>query len=148
MSDAAPSAAAHPAPSRNAVPTGRLSFGLLAAPGAWFVRLLVGYGLTSAACYPGMVPLAVPADGLTWVHGALYLFDAIAILIGLAASYVSWQDWQRTRGETGTSEGEAVETGEGRSRFMALCGLFTSTGFVSLLVFDLFAVILVPLCEG
>jgi hypothetical protein len=39
-----------------------------------------------------------------------------------------------------------VEVGEGRSRFLAVCGMVTAGGFFIAIAFNTLSVLLVPLC--
>jgi hypothetical protein len=53
-----------------------------------------------------------------------------ALAVGGGAVAVAARSWRATRGETGGGRHRALETGEGRTRFMALAGLLTGLLFL------------------
>jgi hypothetical protein len=113
----------HPSPDRGQVSVGRLWFGVFGAPVAWSVQTLVNYGLASYACFPALAPLREPLyAGLWWI---LLLVGLAALAVEIAAIRVAWESWRRTRNETGGGHHHALESGEGRTRFMALAGLMS-----------------------
>lgn len=119
-----------------------LGFGILGAPLAWNVELLVGSALSGYQCFPRYVLLAAPGWTGTW--GLLLLMSLIAIIVAIAATLVSWRSWRRTCDEKPGS----VHSGDGRTRFMAMCGLLCSGLFMIALLFTLAAIVLVPVCRG
>lgn len=132
---------AHPAPSRHRVGLLALGFGIVGAPLAWNTELLVGSALSGHQCYPRNLPLPVPLWAGT--GEVLLAMSLVALALGVAAAWVSWHSWTRTREEKpGSAHG-----GNGRTRFMALSGLLTSGLFLVALVFTIAAVALVPLCS-
>lgn len=133
---------AHPAPHRQRVGMLALGFGIVGAPLAWNIELLAGAALSGHQCFPRYLPLAVPLWTGTW--GFLLATSVVAIVMGIAAGLVAWRSWRRTRDEKPGS----VHGGEGRTRFMAMCGLLSSGLFLVALVFTLAAIVLVPLCSG
>lgn len=133
---------AHPAPHRQRVGMLALGFGIVGAPLAWNIELLAGTALSGHQCFPRYMPLAVPLWTGTW--GFLLAMSVVAIVIAIAAGLVAWRSWRRTRDEKPGS----VHGGEGRTRFMAMCGLLCSGLFMVALVFTLAAILLVPLCSG
>lgn len=133
---------AHPAPHRQRVGLLALGFGIVGAPLAWNIELLVGTALSGHQCFPRYMPLAVPL--WTGTRGFLLTMSVVAIVLGMAAGLVSWRSWRRTHDEHPGS----AHSGEGRTRFMALCGLLSSGLFLVALVFTLATIVLVPLCSG
>jgi hypothetical protein len=80
-----------------------------------------------------------------------------AILVCLAGVAVSWRDWMRTRDEHHSRSGKAgehgqpaalLETGEGRTRFMALSGVLTSATFLIVVIAHTASIFLVSPCQG
>ena len=130
-----------PTPHRRGVGLLALGFGLVGAPLAWNIELLVGTALSGHQCYPRYLPLAVPL--WTGTGGLLLVMSLLALVLGVAAALVSWRSWARTRDE---KPGGGPDS-NGRTRFMALCGLLTSGLFLVALVFTIAAVTLVPLCD-
>jgi hypothetical protein len=58
-------------------------FGLLGAPLAWSVQLVVGYGVTEARCEPGGARWGVSVD--TWEISLMIAAGAVVILAELCA---------------------------------------------------------------
>jgi hypothetical protein len=107
--------------------------GLAGAPLAWSVQIIVGYAVSAYACYPRRMPLALPLfDSL---RGMLLTISAAAIALSLLSTLVAYRSWTATRAEHEGNQHAALEAGEGRTRFMALCGLVTSAGFFIALLF-------------
>lgn len=136
--------AAHPAPHRDRVGLTALSFGIVAAPLAWSVQQLFSTALAGYACYPHADPRSVPLwSGLPAV---LLAITAAAFALALSGGGVAWNAWRRTRSERPGSAHQLMETGDGRTRFMAMCGMLTSTLFVIALAFGATALYVAPLC--
>lgn len=119
---------AHPAPHRAHASTSSLSYALAGGPAAWFLHLLVNYGLAERAC-------AAEATLSAW--SLVVVVDAIAIAIAAGAGAVAYRLFQRTRTEKEGGTHELVEAGEGRTRFLAVCGLLASALFLIAIIFDL-----------
>jgi len=135
---------AHPAPHRDRVGLNALWFGIAAAPVAWTLQLMFSSSLAGYACYPHADPRTFPLwDGLSPV---LLAISAGAFIIAVSGGGVAWNSWRQTRSERPGSAHHLMETGDGRTRFMAMCGLLTSTVFVIALAFGAVALSVVPLC--
>lgn len=132
----------HPVPNRYRIGLLALAFGVAAAPLAWNIELLIGTALTGHQCYPGYMPLASPTWSGTWWF--LLTLSLAAIVVGIAGALVSWRSWARTHDE----HASAAHSGEGRNRFLALCGMLTSGLFLIALLFTLAVVLMVPICSG
>lgn len=114
-----------PAPARRRVSSPLLFFGVTAAPLAWIVQNVVNATLAGTRC----------GDGLE--HGgrvALLIVDGVAALIAVAAIAVSVQAWRSVRGEH-AGRGDLLEVAEGRTRFVAMCGILTGVGFLVGIIF-------------
>ena len=154
--DAAGRNAGHPAPQRGNVPLWTLWFGFLGAPLGWTVQSLANTALASHGCYPQLYPLQSPITG--GLRGILFAVSVVAIGIGVAALAMSWSTWRRTRGEHQENSGNpsrqhghgtaALETGEGRTRFMALSGVLTSVVFLLVILAHTAAIFVVLPCFG
>lgn len=134
----------HPAPARHDVSLLSLVFALLGAPVAWSLQLLVNYALASHACYPHETPLATPLWTSLWP--ILLSVSVLAIAIGTVTAVIAWRNWQKVQHEHIGEEHHLLEVGEGRTRFLAMCGLLTSGMFLLALVFTTINLWLVPLC--
>lgn len=122
------------APARRTPGTGRLWFGVVAAPAAWTVAELAGYVLAARSCEPGWNGL--DAYGVTNVRpwtAALVLALALIAATGL---YVALENLRHTGGTPPRSEhARADSTGDpaavwSRVRFMAIAGVLSSALFL------------------
>ena len=154
--DAAPTSGGHPAPERGNVALWLLWFGFLGAPIAWTVQTLANTAVASHGCYPQLFPLDRPVTG--GMRGILFAISIVAIAAGVAALAVSFSTWRRTKNEHQEKSGEgarrhgqgtaALETGEGRTRFMALSGVLTSLIFLIVIIAHTAAIFAVIPCGG
>lgn len=134
----------HPAPHRGRVSLTMLAIGLAGAPLAWSVQIVVGYAIAAYACYPQRMSLAAPV--LTGLKSQLAVLSVAAIVLAAICTFVAYRSWHATRGEQPGDQHALLEHGEGRTRFMALCGLITSASFLVLLVFTSVVLALVQPC--
>jgi hypothetical protein len=95
--------------------------GLFAAPAAWTVQLLVGFGASVAACGDGGRSISLE----TWQIAVTVAAAAVA-LAGQTAAAVSWRT---TRGHDETDPPPA-----GRIRFFADAALVANTIFIVLIL--------------
>jgi hypothetical protein len=136
----------HPAPHGDAIGRRALAIGLLAAPLAWFVQLVVAYGLASHACFPHDVSLPGASAGWHWAWPASLALNLAALLACAAAAILCWRHWRRARGEAAGSHGRLLEAGEGRTRFLAVFGMWSGVWFAIAIVADTILLLEVPLC--
>lgn len=120
----------HPAPLRHRVRIGALWFGLTGAPAAWSAQLVASYAFSAHSCFPRLVPLSVPQGGASTFMVLLLAGSVIALCVGALALITAVRSWHATVLETNASTHEALDVGEGRTRFMALAGIFVSTVFL------------------
>jgi len=138
--------AAHPAPHRGRVPGWLTAVGLFAAPAAWSVQSLIDVGLSGYACYPKDEPLADPVwSGL---GAALATANAIALAVCVLGGLAAWLAYRRSAGERPGSAHHLLESGDGRTRFLALAGILTSVLFIVAVAFETFEVFMVSACTG
>jgi len=125
---------AHPAPQRDRVPGWQVSLGLFGAPAAWSVQSLLDAGLAGYACYPKDEPLAVPIwSGLAT---ALATANVVALVVCVVAGLAAWLAYRKTGTERPGSAHHLLESGDGRTRFLALAGALTSALFVVAVAFE------------
>ena len=134
----------HPSPHRAKAGLAALLYGLVAAPVAWAVGVVLNAAVAQEACFPGTEPLASPA----FAH--LHLLHAVAVTVSLvvsaSAAMIALGAWRATRGEQAGDPHALLSIGEGRSRFMAFAGLLTSAGFFVGTLFSIPAILFVPAC--
>jgi DUF917 family protein len=136
----------HPSPARGAVGLVSLWFGLGGGAAAWSVLTIVNYAIASQQCYPRMAPLALPMMGARNLSMVLFATSGAAIVIGVIATIVAFRSWRRTSNESGGSTHWALETGEGRTRFMAVSGLMASAVFLLAIIVETISIVTVHPC--
>lgn len=138
------SGSAHPAPQRNKINQGFLWLSVLAAPLAWVAHLLVNYAIADHACsaLAGGTGSAFAGGQLT----TMLLIDLAAILFSVAAGYIAVEHWRNSQSERGGGMQHLVHSGEGRTRFLAMCGILTSALFATAVLIDAIGTILGPPC--
>lgn len=136
----------HPAPARGNVRTATLWFALFGAAAAWSVQELVDYSIAAHACYPAMFPLRVPTIGHGGLWGITVAVSIVMLAVAVAAGIVSIHAYRQTRTENGGRSSWALETGEGRTRFMALSAVLTSSVFTLGILIHLGTILVIPPC--
>jgi hypothetical protein len=136
---------AHPAPHRERAPYLALAFGLLSAPIAWVLHLLVNYSIAGQSCIG-----AAEMDGGTLSSrdalSTIFVVDLGALALAVSAGYVAYELWKKTKDEKAGDAQKLVQAGEGRTRFMAMCGILTSTLFGLAVAVDALGSIVGPPC--
>jgi hypothetical protein len=135
---------AHPAPQRHDVSVVWLLFGVAAAPLAWIVQTSLNYAVASRACYPFATRHLYTATNGLWP--VLFIATAVALAIGTAAAFAAWTAWRTVRTEHPGGAHQAMEIGEGRTRFTAAAGLMISGLFVAAVIFNAVGLFVVPPC--
>lgn len=134
----------HPSPHRKRVALLALWFGIAAAPLAWDAQLLSSVSIAGHACFPKATPLSQPMEG--GLPSLLIAVNLAAIAVALCGAVVAWSSWRKTRQERPGSVHDLLDVGDGRTRFMAMCGVMVSGLFVIALAFGTVTLTLVPLC--
>jgi hypothetical protein len=144
----------HPAPERARVSSPALWFGLFGGPVAWSLQTIVNLAVAAHGCFPQLEPIASP---VTPIRGIAFAVSVLAVIVCVAATAVAARSWARTRHEqheaagTGGAHAPAaalMETGEGRTRFMALAGVLTSATFLVVSALHAAAVFIVLPCAA
>jgi hypothetical protein len=122
----------------------KLFAGMVVAPLAWALEMLVGYTLAAHACYPADVALAAP----TWANLRMTIEGVsialwLLLFVGVA---IAWSNWKATRRQSNVDPHRMVQSGDGRPRFMALCGVIVSGLFTIVLLFTSIGILWVPTC--
>ena len=122
----------------------RLFAGMVVAPFAWAIQLLIAYALAAHACYPTDVALAAPVvPHLRRLVVGVTAATWILLVVGVA---IAWSNWKSTHRQSSSGPHEIIQTGDGRARFMSLCGLLVSGVFAIALLFTTVGAFLVPDC--
>ena len=134
----------HPAaPQRHRANPALLLFALLGAPAAWMTQLLFAFASTSYVC-AGAMRGAIPA----WLDPVIAGLNFAGLTIALAALTVALGLLRRTAHEHRKRSGAVLEAGEGRTRFLAVWGIFISLVFFVATLVNSFSLFLVPLCRS
>lgn len=138
------SGSAHPAPQRNKTHQGALWFSVVAAPLAWVAHLLVNYAIAGQECVAsaGEASMALASGRVT----TMLLIDLAAVLLAGVAGYIAVERWRDTQSETGGGGHHLLHRGEGRTRFLAMCGILTSALFGVAVLIDAIGTVLGPPC--
>ena len=135
----------HPSPHRHKVSWLRLVIGLFGAPTAWAAQIIFSQMLASYACYPHHHPINAPL--WNWLEPALVIISLCCFLFGSFSAYTAWVGWQKSKHERGGKSSEAIQTGEGRTRFLTLIGAMVSLLFMITMFFTASAILLVHPCR-
>jgi hypothetical protein len=138
----------HPAPHRHRAPLVGQVLGLVTAPAAWGLQLVVGYGLSGHACFPYDHPVSAIIPGWGWTRAACLGLNLMAIAACVAAGLYSLKLWRATQHEAQGDAPDVVDVGEGRTRFSSLCGALTSFGFTLAVLFNTVVILGAPACRG
>jgi len=139
---------ADPSPQRARVGLAILLFGLIGAPGAWFVQLVASYAVASHACFPYMLPHHDAPQAWPEIWYGLLAINIVALCTALICALTSYKSWNMTHEEQAGNSTDLMEIGEGRTRFIALCGVILGLGFFVAILFDSVALFAVPPCVG
>jgi hypothetical protein len=110
--------------------------GLLAAPGAWTVQHVLGFGVADAHCGRAGRVWDIPLD--TWLVALTAGAGALAVA-GIAASVFAFRQVR------GAGEDDPPPTG--RERFMAVCGMVICPIFLMLVLLDGLGALLLDTCH-
>ncbi len=137
----------HPSPLRDRVSLWALLGALGAGPAAWSAQLIVSYGISSHACFPHRSPwLITPPPGWASEPAWLTAMNLVCLAIALGGAAVSWRHWRSVRGEKPGDAQSLLAIGEGRTRFITLCGILAGLGFSIAILFDTLEPYLIASC--
>ncbi len=143
-----PAHPAHPAPGRHSIGGLRLLTCLYGVPLAWIAQMTLSEPLAAQACYPHAVPLSAPL--LPHLQLLLAAVTLCAVGAGAAIAWLAWSSWCRVSDDPAEKEeiaGHATaETGDGRTRFLALMGVMSSLLFLTAILITGLAVLIVSPC--
>jgi hypothetical protein len=137
----------HPTPHRD-VSSFMLAFAVLGAAAAWSVQLLIDYGLAAHNCFPTTTPVMSATVPGGWVYPLLAALNIVAMMLAILSTLAARTIWNRTKDEHDGSPHHLLTAGEGRTRFLAMCGQLAGLGFLVAIIFDMVAIYMVPRCFG
>ena len=135
----------HPAPLGDRVPKWLLFTALFGPPAAWFIELCTAYGLTSEACFTREVPLPGGLGVLPWVWPLSLGLNLFALALGFLGAAAAFWMWRRVRYEVPDTFG-LLEAGHGRTRFLAVWGIWTGAWFALNILFGTIGFVEVATC--
>jgi hypothetical protein len=135
---------AHPAPHRDRVRVIELIVAAFAPPLAWSAHLIANYAVSSYACFPDGAPQASPVVNGLW--RLLIAVDLASLAISAAAALMAYRNWTASAQEHAHTESPLVETGEGRTRFLAIWGVLIGLVFFIAVGFDFVGLWILPIC--
>ncbi len=142
------STAQQPAPRRHRSGTNFLLIGLCASPTGWILQLVAAYGLSSFVCAPAGRPRPDLPAAWTWEKPVLLALNLICLAFAIAAGIAAYRSWREMEGEKSGEEQTLLEIGEGRTRFLAACGVMSAAGFGLAILFNTVEFFTVPACWG
>jgi hypothetical protein len=138
----------HPAPHAGRLRIPESFFGVFGGPAAWFIQLCAGYGLASQPCFVNGARVAQLPANSHWTWIAMVILMIAAAAVALLAFLVSWRAFKRTQHEVRGNEVHLMETGAGRTRFLALWGMLLGLGFAVTTALTAVAFVTLPRCAG
>lgn len=118
-----------------------LWFGILAAPLAWTLQLVIAPDLNEILCYPGAA-----RSGRAEIYGLgielfLVVLTAVLTVVGVVGGIAAYFCWRRLRASNDT-------TPASRASWMAFAGMLVSVLFVLALVVGFLPMVFLGPCEG
>ncbi|WP_375263329.1 hypothetical protein [Palleronia sp.] len=119
----------HPAPDRGRISRSLLAFALLGAPVAWSLQLSGNAALGGLGC---LVEARPRGFILNWEATAIAIVvvNVAALVIAVVALAASAHLLRETRHEKMQHSGGVMQAGEGRTRYMAVWGVWGSVLFL------------------
>ncbi len=125
----------HPAPHRHRAPLGMLIFALVGGPAAWLFQLIGGFVLSATNC-----------SSNAGARAALFILDLLCLALALAAASAGAHLFQKSKREVDGDHRHLLETGSGRTRFMATCAIWLGSGFALAIAANLLAIGMLMSC--
>jgi hypothetical protein len=119
--------------------------GLLAAPFAWLLQMMLAETLAAQACYPHDHPLGAPL--VPWMHAALVALGMLCLVAGAFGTWVAWRNLRRVAPlKLGALSGERRTRAE-LDWFLAHVAVMCSALFLFALIATDVAVAIVSPCR-
>lgn len=138
--------AEHPSPHRERVGNGALLAALAAGPAAWIIQLVAGYAVASVACTARRSAGAPSGIAFTGELTLLIAINLVCLAVVVAGGVFCRIVWNRVAGEKAGGPEAALTIGDGRTRFIAVCGMLSSVGFALAVLFNTVEPLIGPGC--
>lgn len=93
--------------------------GLVIAPLAWLLQMVIAETLAAQSCYPFDKPLSAPV--VPWMRPALVVISALCLMAGGFGGVIAWRNLRRLAAEKGTASRKRTELVWFLSRVAAMC---------------------------
>lgn len=138
--------ASHPSPQRERVDHRALFAALAAGPAAWIVQLVASYAAVGVACTARRTVAAASAAAFAGEPTLLIAGNLVCLAIVVAGGIFCRIAWNRVAGEKAGGPEAALNVGDGRTRFIAVCGMLSSVGFALAVLFNTVEPLIGPGC--
>jgi hypothetical protein len=135
-----------PAPQRHMLPPLQTFFVVFGAPIAWFLQLNASFVLASNPCFFQNQRALAPQLAPDWTGRVMTFIAVAAFAIALSATLTAWRAYRLTKPVN--SGDHDLQTGTGRSHFLALWGLCLATGSALFIIVTAAIVFALPRCAG
>ncbi|MEO7680481.1 MAG: hypothetical protein ABIS14_07280 [Sphingomonas sp.] len=130
-------AVSHPSPAKGNLPRWRVIAGVTLAPAAFALQVVASYIVAADACGAGRAP-----------DLSLVVINLVALIATVAGLLVAIANFRATRAEKPGGHQDVQEIGEGRTRFLAYCGLCASGIFGLAVIIQLTSILTLSSCLG
>lgn len=135
----------HPAPDRGKVSLWLLFFGLGGAALAWSAQIGTISALADLGCRGGPFQTGTGWGAMQWL---LVAVNVAALIVGALALWAAFRSLHRTGREAGMGSRGVMDSGEGRTRYLAIWGVWTGVLFLIAIGFNTIATVWVGLCDA
>ncbi|MDD5460239.1 MAG: hypothetical protein PHG00_01185 [Methylococcales bacterium] len=119
--------------------------GLFGAPAAWVAQFSLSEPLVAYACYPYQMPLSAPIwQGLPVM---LAVISIACLAVGILSGFIAWTLWRQFGRQPAGGE-PVADTSVSRNRFLVKLSLMSNFIFITAIIFNIFAVLLVLPCNS
>lgn len=125
-----------------------LGLAIAGPPALWTLQILLVGPFAMYACFPGDVPLGSVPDNMRWVSGFEIAFNVAAIVLALACGWVSVRYYRVAQERIAGNRGALSLWHLDRLCFMAMGGMLSAGGFLTAIVFETIASLMVLPCSG
>lgn len=136
----------HASPHRERVDHRVLLAALAAGPTGWIFQLVAGYAVASTGCARLRAAGAASVAALSREPGLLIAINLVCLSVILAGGIFCRVAWSRVSDEKGGGPEATLTIGEGRTRFVAVCGMLSSVVFTLAVLFNTVEPLLVGGC--
>ncbi len=133
-------------PEANRPGTMAMLAGLLLAPLAWVLQMMMVETLSAQSCYPFNQPLSAPS--VAWMRPALVAVSALCLAAGVAGTLTAWRNVRRMGPSPPGASNAPRRTRAGVDRFLSRVAAMSGALFLFALVATDVALAIVSPCRG